>query len=839
MMAYRGPHVSVTQQFQTNPPGVAVESLAPALIGTAFNVFSKEKLGEGIGIVGVELPWMSNGVPVSDVIYSRQVIGRRAFDFYAAKAFVNTPFGYVEMNEQKILDTGAGVEVLVDDSYTIPGTVKAVGESQAFIPMFIATGTNVAKIYESQKDVVNIVGGSVVTNKIQVGQKVVIGSTLVGVVGSLGADETKVKLAAPYDGVYTLGVYQGNSIEIGTGIMDTAAGNPINLFDPTADFVSAKIKPGDLVSLSSNSLLGTQPFVGSVKAILNKNTIEFNVKSEAYAFANLLEYKKINVTPGATVPVSSYEIKRLIGFSQDYGLRTLDTNAGVPIDVTGPTAFEINQTTLGFSVPLLSVGDKVAFGSTNSNEDWSKMGEVATALVVGAVQKYTLKEAGVKQDGAPFVDTNYIQARNVKVRHSVVSDFRAINGSEAGVAKRITTTDDVVNFFGSIVPENELAFMCAINLGASGGKVLYAVNVNAASGSLSAEYADALEALKMIECYTHAFGTTDGGVNGLMSGYVDEQSDPYEAHERTGILAYSQDDVYKMGESGGSIAAGGLITAVNDFNLVTGGVQKGDQVEVIDNESKLLATYTVTATPTVANAVQTNGTTTAGANLFRFVSGRKEDQAVRISNLAVGNRRVSVIWPGWFQAQYGTVTKDFPPYFISAAIAGMDSGVKVSQSFTNREFAIAGLSNLSLNTSSNFRKAQLDVIGGGGIDLLIQDGAISQLIRSRHDLTSNMDAIEYRERSITKQADTAAKTIRSSLNPYIGKYNITPDLISFLRNVVSIASTQLVKDGVVASIEITKVQQDPLVVDKINIDCTVTVFVAGNYYDVTLTIKSR
>lgn len=837
-MSYRGPHVSVRQQFQTNPPGVAVESLAPALIGTAFNVFSKEKQGEGIGIISVELPWMADGAAVSDVIYSRQVIGRRAYDFYAALAFVNTPFGTVQMDEAKILDTGAGIEVLKDDAYTIPGTEKAIGSSQAFIPTYKASGTGIAKIYESQKDVVVITGGAVVTNKIQVGQRVVMGSTLVGTVGSVGADETKVYLSSPYNGTYTLGEYVANAIEIGTAADEGFAGRAINLYDSTADFVSAKVRPGDLLVFNSNSLTGG-PFTASVRVVINKNTLEFNPSAPANPDADYLRYKNASIQPGSTVSISTYKIQRLIGFSQDYGMAALDTNAGVPIDVLGPNSFAIDQTALGFSVPLLGRGDKVAFGSLNTNANWTYMNEIDSVSVSGNVQTYTLVEAGLKEDGGAFVDTNFLQARNVKVRHDVVADFRSINAAERGNVVRITTSDDIINNFGAIVPENELAFMCAAALSSSGGKVMYAVNVNAGAINVSAEYADALEALKMYECYTHVFGSTDGGVNALMSGYVDEQSDPYEAHERTGILAYSEDDVYKMGASSASINSSGLITGIASFNVVTGGVQKGDKVEITDNENKLLATYTVTATPTAADQVQTDGTTTAGSQLFSFMSGRKEDQAIRISNLAVGNRRVTVIWPGWFEAKSGEVTKNFPPYFISASVAGMDSGVKVSQSFTNREFAIAGLSNYKLNTSTYFRKAQLDEIGGGGIDILIQDGQTSQLMRSRHDLTSNMDAIEFRERSITKQADVSAKTIRDALNPYVGKYNITPELLKTLQTTCSIVGTQLVKDGVVAGLTVNKIAQDELVVDKINIDLTITVFVAGNYYDVTLTVKSR
>jgi hypothetical protein len=102
-----------------------------------------------------------------------------------------------------------------------------------------------------------------------------------------------------------------------------------------------------------------------------------------------------------------------------------------------------------------------------------------------------------------------------------------------------------------------------------------------------------------------------------------------------------------------------------------------------------------------------------------------------------------------------------------------------------------------------------------------------------------MDAIEYRERSITKQADVAAKTIRSAVAPYIGKYNISAQLIQFLGQVSGIVCSKLVNDGIVAGMTVTSIQRDALIADKINFYITVTVFVAGNYYDITLLIVSR
>jgi hypothetical protein len=155
-------------------------------------------------------------------------------------------------------------------------------------------------------------------------------------------------------------------------------------------------------------------------------------------------------------------------------------------------------------------------------------------------------------------------------------------------------------------------------------------------------------------------------------------------------------------------------------------------------------------------------------------------------------------------------------------------------------FAIPGLANIELGTNTYFKKTQLDTIGSGGVDIMIQDTTISQNVKSRHDLTTNMDAVQYRERSITKQADVCAKTIRNAVAPYVGRYNVNdPNLFRFLGQVCTVVCSKLVNDGVIFKIEVTSIQRDEVIDDKINFFITATAFIAGNYYDITLLIKTR
>ena len=293
-----------------------------------------------------------------------------------------------------------------------------------------------------------------------------------------------------------------------------------------------------------------------------------------------------------------------------------------------------------------------------------------------------------------------------------------------------------------------------------------------------------------------------------------------------------------------SSGAKGTINTNGAIDLLARGITIGDIVEVYDSSTGVLkSTATVLQSPSDANTVVTDNTVTLASNdVMRFLCGRKDQQAVMFNAIGAGihNRRVKAICPGWFNATFGNTNVIVPPYYVAAARCGLDCGQIVSQSMTNNPFTIPGLSNYDLQTNFYWRKEQLDEIGGGGVDIQVQDVEISQSIKSRHDLTTNMDAVELMLWSITKQADVCAKTLRNAVSPYIGKCNIGPALFRFLGQVCNVVCDKLMKaPAIVSKISVDKIERDANVTNKINFYVSATVFVEGDYYDITLLVKSR
>jgi len=886
MSSYRGPHASVTQQFVTSPGAVAVESLPPAIVGTAYDVYDKEVVGESFGIINRTMPWVGE----NKVVHDESVAGERAYNFYPVKVYADTEFGDIELTDADATVSVDGVEIpasinpaAAQVSYALPGANVAVGNCEAVMPYYkwepsegSITITNAGGL-----NVVNIAGGAIASSGVRPGQSVFIKRvidtddgpadvyTYVGIVGLKPTLESVLKLRTPYiKEIAGTGIIVGISITKTDGYMceigkEVPASElnidiPDTIYDPNANFSSARVKIGDFVRFSALAFSDSiaTPVEASIVSIIDANTIKVNTYnlSADHDQSIKLFYALISAAE-RTVAIRSYSIQRFVGFSENRLYKNLNAMVGIKID-------EVNLATGLFSIATdevdeaePEVGDIVMIGVANSQDITYPRPYRVTSVTVSSDKIYVTVDVDgsgfgglYRSDVEPDTEVekdNFLNVWKPVVKSSIKADYRAIRSEEAGVAKRIGSVADIFTAFvksgdESILPWNELAYMCLIAFQKSGGKVLYAVSASSDSDEIVTSYSEALEALKIIDCYSHAIGTTAPGVNAMLAPYCNDQSDPYEGHERIAILTYDELDVLLMCADTGTISAVGVISLLGgQADPIASGVTVNDTVRVY-KDGKYQFTATVTETPVSSTSVQTNysGDAVTGCD-FKFMSGRKDDQAIRISGIGAGDRRITAVWPGWFYANYGDVRTQMPPYFISAANAGMDSGILVSQSFTNMDYDIVGISNISLNTSTKFKKAQLDVIGGGGVDIMIQDSATSQFIKSRHDLTTNMDAVQYRERSITKQADLAAKTLRTAVSPYVGRFNITDSLFAFLGSICTSVSTTLTKKSILREFNVTSIKRDEVIDDKINFYVEALVFIAGNYYDITMLVRSR
>lgn len=841
-MSYQAPHTAVRQNFETTPPAVSIENLPTALIGTAYEVHKDEVLlsydgidnlnsaGSAVGNDATLVPWVVDGS--NKVIYSASQ-GKKIYDFYPPlfKAIDENNGGTYELDS---VGTPSASGLLVNhfDTYTV-GSVEST--IKAYVPFFISA--SVTSISDKR---IECSDGRFIDAKLVSGLRVI--DHLKRVVGYIDYVESNTVLHLKSNAAYTTGtsLYFGSAVYGNPSAIVTSKAS--YLYDPEFNFVRAGIRIGDVI----DATIVSGSITASIVSIVSDNLVEIysGADPEAANYTSAAASKPVTISKvyssddGDSVTftdmVSAYDVKRFIGFTEKYDAKTTADGA-ITCTISG-TTLTLNGTpeTVDDVAYNLQAGDKVVVDG------------VVYTIVSGSAASYVLDISGAEAGGTAILMFKASDAAT-QIKNDIIADYRAVMVANTGTV--FSSADNTLigssGVFGVASVYNELAFMIQIVNGVNGGRVLYAGAVDPTVNIVTA-YSEMLEELKFYDVYSHALGTTEAGVNALLPSYVDEQSEPYEAHERIAVQAFNQDDVYLLGYGASSLATTGVVSVTGgSVNLTTIGLGIGDVVSFEDDAGDAVDAIVV-STPTATEVTVDLTGETITSRTFYYYAGTKSKQANKIKSLPVGNRRVTVVWPGMFRADttaagdvQALTSVELPPYFISALVAGLDGGQKVSQSFTNLKVAIPGLSNIELGTNSYFRKADMDNIAGSGVDIFIQDSRRTNTIYSRHDLTSNMDAIEYRERSITKQADQSAKTYRNSVNPYVGKYNISDNLLIFIRQVVSIAAKSLIKDGVVAATEVLEVKRDPDIADKINILVKVTVFVAGNYFDITLNIVSR
>jgi hypothetical protein len=201
------------------------------------------------------------------------------------------------------------------------------------------------------------------------------------------------------------------------------------------------------------------------------------------------------------------------------------------------------------------------------------------------------------------------------------------------------------------------------------------------------------------------------------------------------------------------------------------------------------------------------------------------------ANAAIKNRRAFSVFPDTVVVPVNGIDKELPGFYGCAAIAGMCAALQPQQGFTN--YPIAGLN--GVKGTEKFSKKQLNVMAGGGTYILIQD-TIGGPVVSRHQLSTDLTAIETRELSITKVVDYVAKFLRTGVRRYIGTFVINKDLLDSLSTTVHGLLHFLEDRGVLNGSNINQILQATDQPDTVLIDITLDVPYPCNYIRLTLVI---
>lgn len=247
------------------------------------------------------------------------------------------------------------------------------------------------------------------------------------------------------------------------------------------------------------------------------------------------------------------------------------------------------------------------------------------------------------------------------------------------------------------------------------------------------------------------------------------------------------------------------------------------------------------------NVLKLNGFTAASNGdsvtyyIIRTLTRRQRAEKVAATAAtfgASGGNRMWLVQPDVVGVDVQGVTKYLPGYYLASALGGLTSGEPVQQGFTN--MSIVGITDLQ-NSNFYFNREELGIMAASGVCLFVQ-ATQGGTPYCRHALTTDMTVLEYREILKVKNWDFLSFYFYDKLKGFIGTWNITPDTLSNMRQVIN-ASVELLKGQKLPRIgspllsgTILELQQNAVNKDNIDIRLQIEIVSPNNYTNLYLII---
>ena len=206
----------------------------------------------------------------------------------------------------------------------------------------------------------------------------------------------------------------------------------------------------------------------------------------------------------------------------------------------------------------------------------------------------------------------------------------------------------------------------------------------------------------------------------------------------------------------------------------------------------------------------------------------RDEQVAYICDIAqsFSNRRIKLVWPdlvgegGW----------ELPGTYLCAALAGLTSGILPNQSMTR--VSLSGFDDLS-RSFGYFTDTQIKRLAASGVWCVVedQDGTVYTM----HGRTTDTLSIQYSEEMMTRIIDFISFRIRELLEMYIGTTNVTEKTLDEIRSNLAlylrtISELNYNAMGPLATeFNIISVEQDPLLLDRVNVAFDIKVVKCTNY----------
>ena len=467
---------------------------------------------------------------------------------------------------------------------------------------------------------------------------------------------------------------------------------------------------------------------------------------------------------------------------------------------------------------------------------------------------FTVTDAGVTVESDAKVDiglytqfkvvtgTAYLNQRNFRTDHI---DGVYTLGSEA----------DILRELGAIVPENPLAYAAHIMLLNSASQRIRYIGVE--SDDLSG-YVKALERASVTnEVYAFCPLTEDAEIIDTIVADCKRLSTPDEKSWRISFFSKPTEEatdvtpnVYGTPETCKVVSKtltcySGTTSDPSEVAEFADTVRVGDVVTVINTAgvavettvAEVVSNNTLTLADTVASATSAN---------CRFTIQHKRARAeyvaaIAATSAAFKDRRAYNVFPNNLRASDGNYVSGM---YAAAAVCALACSVPPQQPITNVE--IKGFTDLP-DVYSKFSRDELNTIAAGGTLIVMQD-KIGGEVYVRHQISTAYSGgdLNSTELSLVKNLDSISYYFANRFAPYIGRYNLTDDLLTEVRGILEdglahletttetnkLIGPQVIADGT----EIRSLYRDPDEKDKAYADVALNLPEPFNNFDLHLQV---
>jgi hypothetical protein len=653
--------------------------------------------------------------------------------------------------------------------------------------------------------------------------------------------------------VTTIAAISGTTVTLATAAATTNASATMTkgaISNVNAVSSTLRVEAGDqLVLVYPNLTGGTTTFTTSVVSVV---ALTGNITTITLADVIPADLSQVNLTSGSNASGAT-----VINMAA-----TTNFEVGDTVLITGGGANGANLTTtisaIGTGPTSITVAN--ALGSTITagtavtiieNVTYHARKTYNNQLLAQTYNSYTnYNTSSTATTGQLIIEPQPELVYGTVITANVNIAYSALRTDLTNRLLTFNNVSDVEGQLGDITDANPMGLAATIAL-ANTTTPVYAITVptNDLPG-----FESALSVAEGYTLYALVPLTQDQATIAAFQAHVDQMSTPQNAAWRIALVNTAIPTTQNIGPysstfvnaNGGNntitVVNGNYILTASNATFMSDGVSPGDSIVVTAATGSPSQIGSLQVQNVLSNQqVQVAATGTATAVSYyvsRNLSKTQQAAAVAAVSTTFNDNRVVHIQPDLCGITINGVVKYLPGYYLAAAVGGMVAGFPVQQGFTN--VGVAGISDLK-DSNFYFTRAQMNTMAAAGTFLFVQEtqGSIPYV---RHELTTDMSTLQYRELLVVKNWDWLSYAFYGALKSFIGKWNITPDTLNTLRQTID-AEAQLIMGQKLPKIgapllgyKISSLVQDAVNLDTVDINLNISIVYPLNYCQLYLII---